>query len=352
MFAMFFGAGNVVFPLAVGRLVEGGVIAAMGGLILTAILIPFGGLISMSLYNGDYLAFFRRVGRVPGMCLLLLIIGLIGPFGGIPRCITLTYSTLKLYVPMLSLMWFAIGAVVLTFLCCFRKNRVIDLLGYVLTPLLLIFLGIILIKGLFFSPHPLHHGPLKGADFMVGLKEGYNTMDLLAAFFFSSIICQSMQSRLNAKNKGHRLLITSFKASIIGAVFLAIVYVGFAFLAASHSHLLADVGGDQLLGKIGAVILGPMAGFVVSMAVAMACLTTAIGLTTVTSEFLQKHVFKDRVNYLGCVALTLIITGLISLLGFSGIVTLIAPILSICYPGFLVLCAYNLIRKTILITQN
>ncbi|MCP5509807.1 MAG: branched-chain amino acid transport system II carrier protein [Chlamydiales bacterium] len=346
MFAMFFGAGNVVFPLIVGRAVEGGLLAAMLGLFLTAVLIPFAGLVSMTLYEGDYIAFFKRVGNKSGFLMLLLIIGLIGPFGGIPRCITLTFATLHLYIPGLNLVWFALASIVLIFLCCFKENSVIDLLGLVLTPLLLLFLGIILVKGLFFSPHSLDLEPFQKSQFVYGLTEGYNTMDLLAAFFFSSIVCESLKSKLKAAGRSAKILSTAFYASCIGASFLAIIYMGFAWLAASHSHLLVNVAGDQLLAKIGGLILGPLAGFVISMAVGMACLTTAIGLSTVSAEFIERHVFKEKLGYIPCLIIVLLITGLVSMLKFSGIVAMLSPILTICYPAFLTLCIVNLLHKT------
>ena len=97
MFSMFFGAGNITFPLIIGQTVEDGLVWALLGLILTAVLIPFSGLMSITLFEGDYESFFSRIGRIPGMSVIIMLICLIGPFGGIPRCITLTYSTLKVY---------------------------------------------------------------------------------------------------------------------------------------------------------------------------------------------------------------------------------------------------------------
>ncbi len=346
MFSMFFGAGNVVFPLIVGRTMGSDLLSALIGLLLTAVLIPLTGLIAMTLYEGDYTVFFDRVGKRSGFLLLLLIIGLIGPFGGIPRLVTLTFSTVSLYVSGLTLVPFTIVSIVVVFLCCWKESRVIDLLGLVLTPLLLVFLGFILIKGIFFSPHAIDFSPLNGKDFLYGLKEGYNMMDLLAAFFFSSIVCETLKSRLDKAGRGGKILSTSLYASCIAAVLLGLVYMGFAWIAASHSHLLANVAGDQLLAKIGSVVLGPLAGFVVSMAVGMACLTTAIGLSTVSAEFLERHVFKEKLKYIPCLIIVLLVTGLVSMLKFSGIVALLSPILYVCYPAFLTLCIVNLLYKT------
>lgn len=345
MFAMFFGAGNLVFPLVVGRFVEGRILSALAGLLLTTILIPFTGLISMTLYKGDYLEFFKRIGKLPGMLMLLLLIGLIGPFGGIPRCVTLTFASISPLAPWLNLTYFTLGAVIVIFIFCWKPSRVIDLVGYVLTPLLLIFLSAILIKGLFFSPHAVGLNAFHSSSFLYGLREGYNTMDLLATFFFASIVYQSIEARLTAAGRSGKIVKTSLKASCIAAALLACVYIGFGWLAASHSHLLVDIPSDQLLPVVGHLVMGPIASVVIACAVSMACLTTAVGLAAVCSEFTVHHIFRNKISYTTSLVGVLLITACCSLLGFTGIVNMLAPILSICYPGFLALSIVNLLYK-------
>ena len=112
MFSMFFGAGNVVFPLIVGTIAQDKSHFALLGLVLTAVGVPFLGLFAMTLFDGCYRKFFERLGRWPGFFIILIIMGLIGPFGAIPRCITLSYSTLKMFVGDMSLPIFSF------FMCC------------------------------------------------------------------------------------------------------------------------------------------------------------------------------------------------------------------------------------------
>jgi branched-chain amino acid:cation transporter, LIVCS family len=137
MFSMFFGAGNVIFPLAVGQYAGDKSLIAMTGLIISAVMIPFAGMIAMILFNGDYKRFFGRLGWGPGFFLALMIMTLLGPLGSTPRCIALSYSTLKLLFPVLSPILFSLGACLFIFLFAIRKNRWMSLLGYVLTPMLL-----------------------------------------------------------------------------------------------------------------------------------------------------------------------------------------------------------------------
>src|SRR3984893_3016927 len=90
MFTMFFGAGNVVFPLALGQYAQDKNFYAILGLLITAVGVPFLGLIAMTLFNGDYKSFFDRIGKIPGFIVAAVILGLIGPFGAIPRCVALS----------------------------------------------------------------------------------------------------------------------------------------------------------------------------------------------------------------------------------------------------------------------
>src|SRR5262245_32752684 len=152
MFSMFFGAGNIVFPLALGQFTQDKNFYGIVGLILTAVCVPLLGLMAMMLYDGNYSSFFRRIGRVPGFLVTLLILGLIGPFGGIPRCIAISYATLEAFrfetLSWMNLPLFSAISCVLIFLFTFRPGKVLDLLGYVLTPILLLSLAVIVTKGL------------------------------------------------------------------------------------------------------------------------------------------------------------------------------------------------------------
>jgi LIVCS family branched-chain amino acid:cation transporter len=188
MFSMFFGAGNVVFPLALGQHAQDHNIYAIMGLIITAVGVPFLGLIAMTLFDGNYRSFFNRLGHAPGFLIALIIMGLIGPFGALPRCIALSYSTINLYTPQMSLIPFSLISCLVIYLFTFRKNNIIDVLGYVLTPFLLCSLLFIILKG-FWEANELpvsSHQPYE--TFLVGLQEGYQTMDLLGAFFFCSVV--------------------------------------------------------------------------------------------------------------------------------------------------------------------
>ena len=344
MFSMFFGAGNITFPLIIGQTVGKELPWALLGLILTAIVIPFSGLFAMTLFKGDYENFFARIGRWPGFIVVIFLLSLIGPLGGIPRCLTLTFSMLKIYIPSLSLWLFSLIGAGLIFLCAWKQNRILDLIGYILSPLLVLLLVAIVVKGIFFS----NTDPLTSSSvtfpFFYGLKEGYNTMDLLSAFFFSSLVYSKIQKQQEGK-KTKSLFILIFKSSLIGASLLALIYMGFSYVAAHHKSALQGVGVDQILGKIGQLVLGHHAGLVICLSIALTCLTTAIALAIIVAEFLEKKIFKEKISYDCSLILVLMIAVFVSTLEFAEIIRLLAPMLQVLYPSLLVLSLFNIFYK-------
>ena len=347
IFSMFFGAGNVVVPLALGQYAQDKAFIGIIGLLITAVGVPLAGVMAMTLFNGNYKDFFARIGKVPGFILALFIMGLIGPFGVIPRCITLSYSTIKMYTPGISLPVFSILSCILIFVFTFKKNRILDLLGYVLTPLLLLCLGIIIVKGLIVSPSAPIADHSHVTYFVHGLKEGYQTMDLLGAFFFSGVVLACLRKDDVPATEGNykQLIKMTLQASCIGAFLLAIIYVGFSYVASFYSETLSVYKPDELLGALAREILGPSAGIIASIAVALACLTTAIAISSVFAEFLFKEVFREKVSYIASLIITLVAGFFISTLSFTGIMKFLVPILQVCYPALIVLSILNIAFK-------
>lgn len=342
IFAMFFGAGNIIFPLALGHLALDQTPYGMAGLLITAVLLPFAGLLTMFLYNGDVRAFFGRLGRLPGLALAFLIIALLGPLGSTPRCIALAYSTFKLSFPETSLPLFSAISCLSIFLLSYKKSRLLDILGYLLTPLLLFLLALIVALGVIYAPSSTQIASHTRSDmFWHGLTEGYNTMDLLAAIFFAPIIIAFIQQKTTTLNSQDKLKFI-LKASGIGAALLSIVYLGFSFIAFSHASEMPGVPADQLLAALALKVLGPQAGLVVCLTVVLACLTTAIALITAFTEFTKKEMFNDKLGYLPVLIGSLALTFCISIFEFQGISQFLSPILEICYPILIALTAFNL----------
>lgn len=351
IFSMFFGAGNIIFPLALGQMTLDKNIYAVFGMIITAVIMPLLGLLAMFLYDGNYESFFSRIGKIPGFLVTLLILALLGPLGAIPRCIAISYSTLSVFgldhVVGMNLWTFSLLSCLAIFLFAFRPNKILPLLGYVLTPVLLISLAIIVIKGSFLMPEAGNSMLSGWSTFSQGVIGGYNTMDLLASFFFSSVVLIYLKkNRMPLESKEKRI---SYKIAIfsscIAAGLLAIVYIGFSFLAAGYSTVLEGVSSDLLLGTLSYQLLGPYAGLIAGIAVLFACITTEIALAAVFAEFLKGTLAKNKISYTSALWITIAVSFLISTLKFEGISAFLSPLLQICYPALIVLTFVNIFHK-------
>ncbi len=351
IFSMFFGAGNIVFPLALGLFTQDKNFTAVLGMLLTAVLVPLMGLFAMLLYEGDYKSFFQKAGKIPGFIITLLILGLIGPLGGIPRCITISFSTLSAFgnvTSWASLTLFSFFSCATIFLFTFRPNRILPLMGYVLTPILLLSLCVIVLKGIFSMPAAGISSHTVWQTFSHGFVEGYNTMDLLAAFFFSSVVLACLPRGKKGMGdpfeRRSTIKMAGFSA-LIAASLLALVYICFSYLAAGYSESLKGVPSDLLLGSLAYRLLGPYAGLVAGVAVSFACLTTEIALTAVFSEFVRKILFKERISHTTSILCTLGLSFLVSTLRFQGISAFLVPILEVCYPALIALTLGNICHK-------
>lgn len=350
MFSMFFGAGNVVFPLVLGQTTAHYVTYAAIGLIFTGVVLPLIGLLSMMLYKGDYREYFLRLGKWPGLFVIFLIMALLGPFAGIPRTVTLSQSTMVLSgvdIPA----WIFNGLFCLIVLgLAYQRNRIVDILGYLLTPILILLLSLIVITGLI-QPIATPQAEFASTPWemiMRGASEGYNTMDLLAALFFSTVIIASLQARFTDNNEAVRqrhILYHAGYASVIGGVLLGVVYVGFCLLAAKYSAILPNLDSDELIAYLSFEILGDKAGWVVNGVVSLACLTTAIALASVFAEVMCEEFTGSKRHYRLFLLGTAIIAYAMSFIGFTGIIMLIYPLLVICYPAIIVLAFLNMANK-------
>ncbi len=128
MFSMFFGSGNLVFPLLIGTQTLDVSTYSTLGLILTAVIVPFLGLFGMILYNGNTRDYFDKLGRIPSFLLILAMLSLMGPFGVVPRCITVAYGGLNVLYPTLPFDWFSAGFCALITILIWKSNRVVDVI--------------------------------------------------------------------------------------------------------------------------------------------------------------------------------------------------------------------------------
>lgn len=347
MFAMFFGSGNLVFPLAIGTEATGQAVYSIIGLILTGVLVPFLGLLAMILFKGDREAAFSYIGKWPAFFLSFGMLSLMGPFGVAARCIIVAYGGIVQLIPSISLETFGLLWSIITGLIILSHSGWINVIGRYLTPILLLSIALIITAGLWYAPS-LEGSSLSSIQaFKVGLDQGYQTMDLLAAFFFSVTVVNYLQQSLEGQPTSKALKL-SLGASVVGASLLAMVYVGFVLLGALYSDALLGIAPEKRLAFIAYETLGGPAQGIIATAIALACLTTFIVLIVLFAQFLNKEISQNKISYKWSVWITLGISYGVSLLGFNTLAAWIAYALEIAYPALIAfsisLIGYKLFR--------
>jgi len=344
VFAMFFGSGNLVFPILAGKVATSAFIPAFVGLSLTGILVPFLGLFGILLYKGCYQKFFEKYGKITAFILIFFMLLLIGPLGVIPRCVTVAYGSFSVLSPQFPLSVFSLIMCSLVFLLCLNQNQVVPILGAILAPAKILSVGFILVFGLLFANTPDQGFMTFSAAFQEGSLKGYQMMDLIAGFFFATVIARHFQRKFQGNESSH---LSSFKLSLyailIGSGLLLIVYFVLVYLGATFSEALTEKAPEQFLSVIAYLTLGASAGRIVTIAIILSCLTTIIALSTVFTDFLYDQLFKQRLNRHLCLAITMMTTFLMSNIGFSGIMALLGPILFYLYPLLILLTVLNII---------
>lgn len=336
MFSMFFGSGNLVFPLQIGF--ESGQFWLYGfwGLFVTGIVLPFLGLLVIKKYKGSYDLFFAEAGLMAKHVLPLFTLSLLGSFGVIPRCITVAHGGVEYLFPSISLPLFGALFSIGSFFICLKERWMISILGRILTPLLLLFLFIMIVVSIHKAPSPSFTYDAF-TSFKFGFFQGYETMDLFAAFFFSAIIFKQIQAHYGPHATDNDVFTTALKASCIGAGLLCLVYVALVFMGAAFRDTVHNVSPEMILPAICLHILGKNSGILLAGIMILACLTTAVALNSIYADYLTKLVGLPERYFPLMLSATTATSFIISMLDFKGISAFLGPVLQVTYPGLIIL---------------
>lgn len=340
LFATFFGAGNLIFPASMGQHAGVNVWYAVLGFIFTGVGLLFLGVLAIG-YSGcrDLEELAGRVSPKYGMIFALVCYLALGPCFAGPRTGTVSYEigakpfftnggdfiTMAIYLCL----FFA-----LTFWLASSPSKIIDRVGKILSPALMIVIAILIIKAV---ATPL--GQFQIADsaydtstkaIFQGFLDGYNTMDALAAFFNAIFLVGAIKES-GAMTKGD-VSKELGRVGIIGIGLLAIVYIFIAYLGAtSVSSIGIQETGASVLLLSAKILLGTAGAYVLSAIVVLACLTTSVALVTCPALYFNE-LFKERVPYKLWLAVFTIASFLVSLFGLKTIIVLAIPVLVLMYP--------------------
>lgn len=346
LFAMFFGAGNIIFPLHLGANAGQNILPSALGFLLMGVGVPFLGLLATSLYQGNYHAFFARLGEIPGFLLITFLMVIIGPLAAIPRTEATTFHTLFPYLPefLQHNITFSLIYCAIVFILAYRETKVVEILGLFFSPVKILSFTCLIIVGFIFAEPTLPSALTPSEEFTKSMVSGYNTMDLLASFFYCAVAFSAIEIA-RAKNPALNSTALTVKSCILGACITGAVYIGFMLTAYNHAHSLQGLAEEQMINAVSSTVLGKFGGLFVCISVSFACVATALALVDVCSIYLYEEVFKEKIPKIICLTSVVVITYLMSNLGFQGILQFSTPILQVIYPALIVLCILNILHK-------
>ncbi len=350
LFAMYFGAGNLIFPPDLGVRTGPYWFISFICYFITDMGLGIVAIISAMRFDADISALTAPIGRIPSILVCTANIICLGPALAIPRTAATTFelglvpiSSIKLG-DKVALAVFSVIFFLIVFFLTIRPSKVVDIIGKILTPVLLISLLILIVKGVI-SPQGEIGEAISEDIIKDGFYNGYQTLDLMGSMFFAVIILNS------ALDKGYRgkkeCFIVTAKSAMLSGVMLFIVYSGLCYLGATTGTQWADevASGNMnqagLLINITASLLGKPGTFVLVTVVAFACLTTAVGLTSAASEYFF-NASKGKIKQEWAITAICVISALVCNLGLSKIISFSAPVLLLLYPltVLLVITAY------------
>lgn len=339
LFAIFFGAGNLIFPPYLGVTAgENWGIATFAFLISDPLLSIIAVMVVAAL-GGSALNVGRRVHPLFASALAAICVLLIGPIFAVPRTGASTHEIfVQSYFPsapqwITSLVFFGIVLWI-----TYKENSVMDAIGKYLTPILLLILFLIFV-GAVLQPNASFAATDRTGLFAQGFKEGYQTMDVLGAPLLAGVVMKDITRRgyLNKKDQFRMM----FGVGIVAFILLALVYSTLAYSGASMSTVIDTTAQHAaMLTTIVKNLLGSWGQLAMGLAVCFACLTTAIGLTTTCGQYFEE-VSKGKISYKKTILVTVAVEFIISLVGVDSLINLAVPVLTFIFPIMIALILFS-----------
>lgn len=340
IFASFFGAGNLIFPPHLGLLSGRSWLWAFLAYILMDAGLGAVTLIAISRNRDGFEGIVKPFGSL-GPVLIFLNALFLGPASCVPRTAAVTFELAihpvapSVPVWVVSLLYF-----ILVIFLCLRPAKIIDIVGFCMTPVLLAGLILLIVKGFSAPAAPILEGLPAAEAFREGLKDGYQTMDMLMATLLPSVlIAGTADKQYSQKDTVHLLTISS----LIAAAGLFVVYGGLAYLGAVSGQEISSSNAEILLG-IAENLLGKNGLLLLSIIVTLACLTTAIGLISACARAFCS-LTHERVSYQGMVFLIGGIGFVISNFGLDSILNIASPVLELIYPALVIAVALSFLPE-------
>ncbi|WP_297077009.1 branched-chain amino acid transport system II carrier protein [uncultured Enterococcus sp.] len=351
LFGMFFGAGNLIFPVHMGQEAGANVFLANLGFLVTGIGLPFLGIIAIGLSKTNGLfEVAHRVSRWYAYIFTILLYLVIGPFFALPRLATTSFEigispflSDSMQTPILAL--FSIAFFLLAWFFSRKPSNLLEYIGKFLNPVFLILLAILLIVAFIHPLGSVASAPVaqayQEAPFLTGFTQGYNTLDALAALAFGIIVVNTIKQR--GINQPQQIAIDTIKAGSISIVLMGIIYTLLTYLGTmSVGKFAVSENGGIALAQLSNYYLGTFGSIILALIVVVACLKTAVGLISAFSETFVE-LFPSR-SYLFFATIVSILPCLFANVGLTNIITYSTPVLLFIYPLAITLILLTIIN--------
>ena len=344
LFALFFGAGNLIFPPALGQAAGTNFWPAIIGFLLTGVGLPLLGVLAIGLSGHDHLqSMANKINPVFSLVFTVILYLSIGPFFAIPRTGTVSYEIgIAPFLPEstggfdIGLLIYSIVFFVIVGWLSLNPSKIVDRVGKLMTPLLLIALVVLLVAA-FVNPLEQPSAPI--GDYVnnalfKGFQEGYLTMDTLASLVFGIIVINAIKAKGVTEKK--KIAGFTIKASFIAAACLGLIYLGLGYLGSTTNFAAGQPNnGPFILTESSAVHFGIYGNIILGFAIIFACLTTAIGLISSCASYFQS-VFP-RFTYKQLAIIFTVFSAAVANIGLNQLITISVPVLVAIYPLAIVL---------------
>ena len=354
LFGMFFGAGNLIFPVHLGQMAGRNALPAIIGFIITAVGIPILGVAAIGVTHSDGLQTLSgKVGKGYGIFFTCLLYLTIGPLFAIPRCATVSFTTgitpllgadspERLYLLLFSAVFFAF---VLFF--SLRPGKITVWIGKIINPLFLFFFAVLMLAALLApgaavsAVEPVD--AYRSDAFFPALIEGYGTMDAIAGLAFGIVVIDVIR-RMGVDNDD-AIAEDVLSSGLLTGALMALIYVVSIVVGAQSRGLfeLSENGGIALT-QIAGHYLGGVGLFILAFTITFACLKTSIGLVTACAETFSKMT-NGKISYRSWAILFTVFSFAVSNIGLSAIIEYSIPMLMLIYPPAIALILLAFLGK-------
>ncbi|MER2190074.1 MAG: branched-chain amino acid transport system II carrier protein [Solibacillus sp.] len=343
LFALFLGAGNIIFPPLLGQQAGENIFISMVGFLITGVGLPLLGIVTVAKNGGDLQELSSRINPYFGIIFTTIIYLSIGPFFAIPRTGAVSYSIgiAPLLSESMQESWIPLFLTTIVFFgitlyLAYNPTKIVDRVGKILTPALLIVICLLAIKAVLTPLGPIGEatGPYVDNAFGESFVQGYLTMDVLASLVFGIVIVQGIAAR-GVVDRAQQVKITVF-AGIVAAVGLAFVYVSLGYIGVTSTSAIGfhDDGG-QIISAAANALYGSAGTIILSATIILACLTTSVGLLSANATFFAK--IYPKISYRSYLIFFALFSFAVSNFGLAKLVSLSLPVLMAIYPIAIVL---------------